>query len=261
MICTGYLIYDHGFGKAGGMELKRIRTNSVVQQIIDNLVEAMKNQELRPGDKIPTEVELAEKMGVGRNSVREAIKILVYLGVLEIRRAEGTYVCEGFSESMIDPLIYGIILNQADTHESLMELREIMEVGVLRLAMRHAEPAEKKELRAQLARMKVEIDLGEDNIEYIFAADNAFHDIITSMGHNPLLVKVDNVVRTLTKDMRYLTVSNLIKTGQGEKLYLAHEKICTMLENGEFDSMNDAVRGTYFEDAAGFGYTSHTDRQ
>ena len=60
----------------------------------------MLNRELRPGDKIPTEAELAESMGVGRNSIREAIKILVYLGVLEIRRAEGTFVCEGFSESM-----------------------------------------------------------------------------------------------------------------------------------------------------------------
>ena len=79
------------------IQLKRIKSESVVQQIIDSLVDAMIRKELRPGDQIPTEMELAEKLGVGRNSVREAIKILVYFGVLEIRRAEGTYVCEGFS--------------------------------------------------------------------------------------------------------------------------------------------------------------------
>ena len=77
------------------VQLKRIKSESVVQQIIDSLVEAMIRKELRPGDQIPTEMELAESLGVGRNSVREAIKILVYFGVLEIRRAEGTYVCEG----------------------------------------------------------------------------------------------------------------------------------------------------------------------
>ena len=116
--------------------LKKINNVSVVQQVIDNLSEAMLNRQLRPGDKIPTESELAESMGVGRNSIREAVKILVYLGVLEIRRAEGTFVCEGFSESMIDPMIYGIILDKEDSYENLMELREMMEVGVMQLAMK-----------------------------------------------------------------------------------------------------------------------------
>ena len=105
--------------------LKKVTTQSVVQRVIDSLTDAMINRHLRPGDKIPTESELAESLGVGRNSIREAIKILVYLGVLEIRRAEGTFVCEGFSESMIDPMIYGIILDKEESYENLMELREL----------------------------------------------------------------------------------------------------------------------------------------
>ena len=69
--------------------LKPISTKSVVQQVIDRLTDAMLHKELRPGDKIPTEMELSESFGIGRNSVREAIKILVSYGVLEIRRPEG----------------------------------------------------------------------------------------------------------------------------------------------------------------------------
>ena len=115
--------------------LKKLNNESVVQRVINCLTDAMINKELRPGDKIPTELELSETLGVGRNSIREAIKILVYLGVLEIRRAEGTFVCEGFTESMIDPMIYGIILDKADSYDNLMELREMMESGVVRLAM------------------------------------------------------------------------------------------------------------------------------
>ena len=106
--------------------LKPINSTSVVQRVIDSLTEAMISKQLRPGDKIPTEIELANTLGVGRNSIREAIKILVYLGVLEIRRAEGTFVCEGFSESMIDPMLYGIILDTSNSYENLIELREIM---------------------------------------------------------------------------------------------------------------------------------------
>lgn len=65
--------------------LKKLNSESVVQQVINCLTDAIIHKELRPGDKIPTEMELAQTLGVGRNSIREAIKILVYLGVLEIR--------------------------------------------------------------------------------------------------------------------------------------------------------------------------------
>ena len=143
------------------IQLKRIKSESVVQQIIDSLVEAMIRKELKPGDQIPTEMELAERLGVGRNSVREAIKILVYFGVLEIRRAEGTYVCEGFTDTMIDPIIYGIILDKAGSYEYLMELREIMEAGVMKLAMENAKEEEFRNLRIQLERMRREIEIGQ----------------------------------------------------------------------------------------------------
>lgn len=139
--------------------LKKVNSESVVQQVINALTEAMLNRELRPGDKIPTEAELAESMGVGRNSIREAIKILVYLGVLEIRRAEGTFVCEGFSESMIDPMIYGIILDKEDSYENLMELRELIEVGVMQLAMQKIQEEDLHVLKEKLNRMEKELSL------------------------------------------------------------------------------------------------------
>ena len=113
--------------------VKNLKKESVVQSVINCLTDAMRNKELKPGDRIPPEPELAASMGVARSSVREAIKILSYLGVLESKRSEGTFVCSGFQESMIDPMIYGIILNQ-DSFENLMELREMVEAGIMRLA-------------------------------------------------------------------------------------------------------------------------------
>ena len=87
---------------------KKIKNKSVVQTVVDSITKAIIAGELKPGDKIPTELELAESFGVGRNSIREAIKILVYYGILEIRRAEGTFVCNGFNKIMIDPMVYGV---------------------------------------------------------------------------------------------------------------------------------------------------------
>lgn len=237
---------ENGDGVKLMIQLKRIKSESVVQQIIDSLVEAMIRKELRPGDQIPTEMELAESLGVGRNSVREAIKILVYFGVLEIRRAEGTYVCEGFTDTMIDPIIYGIILDRAGSYEYLMELREIMEAGVMKLAMENATEEELKKLRIQLERMKREIELGPENVDRVFNEDNEFHTIITSMGHNPLVRKIESVVRTLTHAMRYETVKTMIESGKGQELYEAHEKLLKILESKNENNLNENVRKTYF---------------
>lgn len=231
--------------------LKKVNSESVVQQIINSLTAAMINRQLRPGDKIPTETELAEELGVGRNSVREAIKILVYLGVLEIRRAEGTFVCEGFSESMIDPMIYGIILDKEDSYEKLMELREMIEVGVMQLAIKKQSPQKLEHLKEKLKTMKEEITKGASNVEKAFQADNAFHDEISDMGENPLVDKINRIVRVLTYSMRYRSVKYMIESGRGEELYEAHEDIYKILaQSEEVEDMNRAVRKTYFTEMA-----------
>jgi len=125
--------------------LTSLKKESVVQSVINRLTDGMRRGELKPGDKIPTEPELAESLGVARSSVREAIKILTYLGVLESKRHEGTFVCSGYEESMIDPMVYGIILNK-DSFENLMELREMTEAGMMRLAVKNHTEEELKEL-------------------------------------------------------------------------------------------------------------------
>ena len=200
------------------MELKRVKNPSVVQQVIDSLTEAMIQKELRPGDKIPTENELSESLGVARNSVREAIKILVFLGVLEIRRPEGTFVCNGFSESMINPMIYGIILNQGDSYDSLMELREMTEAGVLRLAMEKQTKEDMEGLSRALAQMKEAFFREPQDLQASFEADNRFHDTIMEMGRNVMVSKINNIVRILTESVRYDTVSGMITSGRADEL-------------------------------------------
>lgn len=227
--------------------LKKINNESVVQRVINCLTDAMINKELRPGDKIPTELELSETLGVGRNSIREAIKILVYLGVLEIRRAEGTFVCEGFTESMIDPMIYGIILDKADSYDNLMELREMMESGVVRLAMTKYTEEDMRNLEEKLTRMKAQIGKGPLNTQATFEADNAFHDAISRMGHNPLIEKINRVVQMLTWSIRLETVTHMVETGRGQELYEAHEKIWQMLKEQDSSNLNQKIRDTYFE--------------
>lgn len=228
------------------MQLKKVKNPSVVQQVIDSLTDAMIQKELCPGDRIPTESELAESLGVARNSVREAIKILVFLGVLEIRRPEGTFVCNGFSESMINPMIYGIILNQGDSCDSLMELREMTEVGVIRLAMEKQTKEDMDNLKNVLGAMKEAFFREPVDLKEAFEADNRFHDTIMEMGRNVMVKKINNIVRILTENVRYDTVSDMIMSGRAQELYEAHERIYHKLCDRDPKKLNECIRGTYF---------------
>lgn len=227
--------------------LKSLKKESVVQSVINRLTDAMRNKELRPGDKIPPEPELADSLGVARSSVREAIKILTYLGVLESKRSEGTFVCSGFSESMIDPMVYGIILNQ-DSFENLMELREMTEAGMMRLAIKHHTEEELNALETQLEAMRESVKDPEDPVKAFFDADDKFHDLIAEMGKNPMADKINRVVRALTYAVRFQTVSTMITTGRSEELIDAHRELLDSIKEKDYHSLSTKVRDTYFEE-------------
>ena len=99
--------------KAWDMPL--MKSGSVVEQVKDWIIEQLIRGTLRPGDRLPTEAELCAQLGASRNSVREAVKQLEAYGVVYIKRADGTFVTEGFQPRMLSPVLYSILLRQAVT--------------------------------------------------------------------------------------------------------------------------------------------------
>ena len=228
--------------------LTSLKKESVVQSVINRLTEGMRRGELKPGDKIPTEPELGESLGVARSSVREAIKILTYLGVLESKRHEGTFVCNGFEESMIDPMVYGIILNQ-DSFDNLMELREMTEAGMMRLAIKNHDDAELEELENRLRDMENTLSgAGEDSVKAFFEADDRFHDMIAVMGKNPMADKINRVVRSLTYNMRFRTVSIMISEGRADELIETHRQLMEAIREKDTHDLSNKVRFSYYEE-------------
>ena len=230
------------------MELKKIKNTSVVRQVIECITGAILKKELRPGDRIPPEQELVEELGVARNSIREAIKILEYIGVLEIRRPEGTFVRNGFSDSLIDPMVYGIILNQSDSFEQLMELRKMIETGVIRLAISKKTPESLKHLEECLINLQQEARRPDYDIARTFAADNQFHKAIMDIANNEMVEKINNVVLTLTNSVRYETTKGMIEDGRADEFLSAHEKMYQILASSITDELTEIVANTYFLD-------------
>lgn len=229
--------------------LKSLKSESVVQRVINCLTDAMVSKQLKPGDKIPTETELAEALGVARSSIREATKILNYLGVLESKRAEGTFVASGFQESMIDPMVYGVILNQDDDFHNLIELREMTEVGILRLAIQKRDEAGIASLKEKLLEMERIAAKDGDILEDFFNADNAFHDAVSELCQNPMADKINRVVRMLTFAVRHDTVEAMLSAGRAQELIDAHWKIFNMIQERDLSHLGTAIRNTYFLDS------------
>ncbi len=229
--------------------LKNLKSESVVQRVINCLTDGMVSGELKPGDKLPTEPELAASLGVARTSVREATKILTYLGVLESRRAEGTFVASGFQESMIDPMVYGIILNKGEDFNSLMELRELTEVGILRLAIKKQQPQGLEIIKEKLDAFEQAV-AGKGDVEAAFQVDNDFHDAVSALCQNALVDKINRVVRVLTYAVRRETVATMIQTGRGQELLAAHRKIYDILCSRNQDDLEEIIHNTYFLDVA-----------
>ncbi|MDF2874604.1 MAG: fadR 2 [Sporomusa sp.] len=224
--------------------LKEIGGKSVVEQIVDNVTNAIINGELKPGDKIPTENELCVTMGVGRNSVREAIKILEAYGVLTIKRAEGTFVKQGFDSKMLYPVLYGIIL-QKDSANQIVELRKVIDVGILQLAI------DKLELeslhKAEQAMKKIEQKLAAANVDVnaIFEADTAFHRVLVAITENELLEGICSYVDQITKKSRMKAIEKFINDKATEQFLLMHREMLRVVKEKDRAKINEVVENHY----------------
>lgn len=224
--------------------LKDISTKSVVQQIVDNITNAIIHGELKPGDKIPTENELCAPMGVGRNSVREAIKILVAYGAVTIKRAEGTFVKQEYDNKMLYPVLYGIIL-QEDSANQIVELRKIIDVGILQLAIDKLEPVSLQKAEQALAELEQIVQAENIGAEEIFEADVKFHTVLVDISENSLLEGICFYVDQITKKSRLKAIDKFLNEKATESFLLKHREIIRILREKDKSKINEVVEHHY----------------
>lgn len=228
--------------------LQPMEQKSIVDRIIARLTDAVISGQLKPGQKIPTETELADSMGVGRNSVREAIKALVTVGVLDIRRAEGTFVADGFNDRMMEPMVYGLILEGGST-PAVLELRHIFEVGVLQLAIEKATKEDLARLRAALEYLERTI-LKSSSDEAIMMADIAFHDELQRIAGNPLVEKISFIVERVARNSRKKALERFRDNGELGDMLQLHKNLYEVVASRDkarvVDTVNDHFR--YWKD-------------
>lgn len=181
----------------------------IVQRITDALISG----ELKPGDKIPTETEFSERLGVGRNAVREAIKVLVAFGVLEIRRAKGTYVVEDYNDKLLDPLLYGLILAQHSMDE-LLDVKIALATSITYIALKNATEDEIAELKRLGEAFRDVMADPDSTDEACYAASIAFNMFLSDIGHNRMLTQLDGIIQKIAVFTRHAALEKSREIGE-----------------------------------------------
>ena len=155
------------------------------QQTMERLYNTIvAEKRMQPGDKLPNELELSEQLGVSRATLREALRMLIARGVLEVRRGKGTFVSERVEE--IENFGFSDVGQLRGQLRDLFELREIFEPGAARLACRRATEEELAEILQCGAAVENCIRAGEDRTN----ADRDFHAAIVRATHNEFMMRL-----------------------------------------------------------------------
>lgn len=172
---------------------KPIKRESVVNIVLQKIKDALMRGDLKPGDKLPTENEFSEKLNIGRTTVREAMKMLKALGVIEVRQGDGTYVVDKLNSHSINPLIFSLLVQSGSSTE-LVDLRYLVEVGYTKLAIKKMSDEDLKKLRRIVDDHKKAINKGEDDLGKY---ETAFHYLILESTHNPFVIEIGKTVLKL----------------------------------------------------------------
>jgi len=165
------------------------KRGSAVDLVINGIKQMVVTGRVRPGDRLPTEMELAASLSVSRGSVREAMKILSAFGIVDIIRGDGTYVATSMRKTFFGPLFFSLIASKGDA-ERLVELREMVELGIVRIIARNASEEDLREIERHYEALRHQIEGGERNPKTLAACDIAFHRALGRATKNELIERI-----------------------------------------------------------------------
>ena len=186
----------HGKGERE-MGIEPIKSTRIYEAIVRQVKAMISEGRLKSGDQLPPERDLAEKFVVSRTSVREALRALESLGLIEIRPGEGTFVREVSVERLIEPLAL-VMLSQREAIGELFEARRLLEPAIAALAASRATPEEVQEMERILDDQAREVAAGRTGL----AQDAAFHTAIGTAAHNRAITRIVHAIMDLLTQSR-----------------------------------------------------------
>ncbi|TFD76425.1 FadR family transcriptional regulator [Cryobacterium sp. Sr8] len=201
---------------------------AVTDEAIFKIKEMILSGEIGPGDRLPPEKELSERLGLSRSSMREAIKALEVIRVLDVRRGDGTYVTSLEPRLLLEALSFVVDLHADNSILDLFAVRRILEPAAVALAAVRMDAAAIAELRDQIRSVS-----DSTSVEGLVAHDLEFHGaIVAAAGNSYLASLVDSLSSSTVRARiwRGLTQEHAVARTLAE-----HVSIVDALERGDAD--------------------------
>lgn len=199
---------------------------AITDEAIEKIKEMITSGALSPGDRLPREADLAERLGLSRNSLREAVKALSLIHVLDVRQGDGTYVTSLEPSLLLDAMGFVIDFHRDDTVLEFLEVRRILEPAATAMAASRMTQADVADLRALLEA------LGDDpSVEELVANDLEFHRRIALGAGNQVLCSLVDGLSGPTQRARIWR--GLTQESAVARTLAEHHAICDAIAAGQ----------------------------
>jgi len=228
---------------------RAVKTSRLYEQIVQQVEDAILKGQLKPGDQLPAERDLAHSFGVSRTAVREAVKTLREKGLVEAFSGRGTFVTNGTSHSIRQSLDLMIRINPLEGSANLAELRLVLEPEIAALAAARIE----EQLLSTMREAVEEMDRSLRDPDAYVEADLDFHLALAEAAGNPLILSLLDSIVGLLREQR----SRIFNVDGGpERGQLHHKRILAAVEQGNPEAAREAMRAhlqQVLEDSSSLG--------
>jgi GntR family transcriptional repressor for pyruvate dehydrogenase complex len=215
------------------MDLAPIKSTRIYEEIVRQVKTMIAEGRLKGGDRLPPERDLAEKFVVSRTSVREALRALESLGLVEIRPGEGTFVREASIDTLIEPLAL-LMASQREATGELFEARRLLEPALAALAATRATPEEIHEMERILDEQAREIGAGRTGL----AQDAQFHAAIGAAAHNRAITRIAHAIMDLLTQSRE---DSLNTPGRPTRSHEDHQRVLAAIRARDTEAARKAM--------------------
>lgn len=215
-------------------QLEPIRRETVMDMVARRIEQLVRSGDLKAGDRLPPEPELAQMLRVSRSSLREALKGLMYLGLIKSRAGDGTYIQSSLGRVLNQHFQWMILLNEVK-HLEVYELRKIIEPDVAALAARRATRADIQRLESALDGMAQT----RANPELFRAFDIQFHDAFAQASGNVAIQTTMRMLYHATSEARKAVLPFI---DNWDKHWRRHERVFTLIRDHRPELARKAVR-------------------
>src|SRR5215475_4440288 len=211
-----------------------VRSGQTTEQVVARVYELIKQQDLKPGDRLPPERELSKQLGISRPALRAGLSSLISMGVLQSRQGAGTFICEGPPALDSEPLRLLAELH-GFSYEHMFETRSILEVGAAGLAAERATGDQMATMAEEIAEMYAWLS----DPQQFLVHDLAFHRAVAAASGNPTLATLVEMVSAILYERRRETIERAHDFNEALEL---HRRIYRAIRARKPDEAREAMR-------------------